>query len=165
MGTRQPQTSMENVPLESGVKGKRPDPPAQAESVTMFIVECLENFTMNPLTSLVAKHLAAVYLFCCYAVMRVEQANRVGLMLFVTTNLLKDTFFSTRTHVVQKCNLNHSGHHCMVSQARNFGSRHSLVLCETFQISAIFSALLPAQMDLSKTLQVFYQAHSSRNMV
>jgi len=29
---------------------------------------------------------------------------------------------------VQKCNLDHSGHQCMVSQARNFGLRHSLVL-------------------------------------
>jgi len=67
------------------------------------------------------------------------------------------TFFSTRTHLVQKCNLDHGGHHCMVSQARNFGSRHPLVLYETFQTSAIFSALLPAQTGLSQTLQVFYQ--------
>jgi len=33
--------NMENVPIESGVKSKRPDPPAQAEPVTMFMVECL----------------------------------------------------------------------------------------------------------------------------
>jgi len=31
-------------------------------------------------------------------------------MLFVTTNLLKDMFFSTRTHVVQKCNLDHGAY-------------------------------------------------------
>jgi len=30
---------------------------------------------MNPLTSLVAKYVAAAYLFCCYAVMRAEQAK------------------------------------------------------------------------------------------
>jgi len=66
---------MANVPIESGVKGKRPNPPAQAEPVTMFMVECLENLIINPLTSLVAKHLATAYLFCCYAVMRVEQAQ------------------------------------------------------------------------------------------
>jgi len=67
--------NMANVPIESGLKGKRPNPPAQAEPVTMFMGECLENLIMNPLTSLVAKHLAAAYLFCCYAVMRVEQAQ------------------------------------------------------------------------------------------
>jgi len=33
---------MANVPIESGVKGKRPDPPTQAEPVTMFMVECLK---------------------------------------------------------------------------------------------------------------------------
>jgi len=67
--------NMANVPIESGVKGKRPDPPAQADLVTTFMVECLENLIMNPLTSLVAKHLVAAYIFCCYAVMRVEQAQ------------------------------------------------------------------------------------------
>jgi len=39
------------------------------------MIECLEILIADPTTSMVAKHLAAAYLFCCYAVMRVEQAQ------------------------------------------------------------------------------------------
>jgi len=66
---------MELVDIESGVGGRRPDPPQQAEPVTMGMIECLEIFIADPATLMVAKHLAAVYLFCCYAVMRIEQAQ------------------------------------------------------------------------------------------
>jgi len=65
---------MNLVDIESGVGGRRPDPSQQAEPVTMGMIECLENFIADPTTSMVAKHLAATYLFSCYAVMRVEQA-------------------------------------------------------------------------------------------
>jgi len=66
---------MNLVDIESGVGDRRPDPPQQAEPVTMRMIECLEIFIADPTTSMVAKHLAAAYLFCCYAVMRVEQAQ------------------------------------------------------------------------------------------
>jgi hypothetical protein len=66
---------MSNVDIETGVKGRRPDPPIPAEPVTMWMIEQLEIFIADPATPLVAKHLAAAYLFCCYAVMRVEQAQ------------------------------------------------------------------------------------------
>jgi len=66
---------MNLVDIESGVGGRRPEPPLHAEPVTMGMIECLENFIADPTTSMVAKHLAAAYLFCCYAVMRVEQAQ------------------------------------------------------------------------------------------
>jgi len=61
--------------LKSGVGGRRPDPPQQAEPITMGMIECLEIFIVDPTTSMVAKHLAAAYFFCCYALMRVEQAQ------------------------------------------------------------------------------------------
>ena len=64
-----------NVHIETGVKGRRPDPPVPAEPVTMWMIEQLEIFIADPATPLVAKHMAAAYLFCCYAVMRVEQAQ------------------------------------------------------------------------------------------
>jgi len=66
---------MSNVDIETGVKGRRPDPPVPAEPVTMWMIEQLEVFIADPATPLVAKHLAAAYLFCYYAVMRVEQAQ------------------------------------------------------------------------------------------
>ena len=66
---------MNLVDIESGVGGRCPDPPQQAEPVTMGMIECFENFIADPTTSTVAKHLASAYLFCCYTVMRVEQAQ------------------------------------------------------------------------------------------
>jgi len=66
---------MSNVDIETGVKGRRPDPPVPAEPVTTWMIEQLEIFIADPVTPLVAKHLAAAYLFYCYAVMRVEQAQ------------------------------------------------------------------------------------------
>jgi len=39
------------------------------------MIKQLEIFIADPATPLVAKHLAAAYLFCCYAVMRVEKAQ------------------------------------------------------------------------------------------
>ena len=64
---------MSNVDIETRVKGRRPDTPVPAEPVTMWMQ--LEIFIADPATPLVAKHLATAYLFCCYAVMRVEQAQ------------------------------------------------------------------------------------------
>jgi len=66
---------MELVDIESGVGGRRPDPPQQAEPVTMGMIECLEIFIADPATPMVAKHLEVAYLFCCYAVMRIEQTQ------------------------------------------------------------------------------------------
>jgi len=66
---------MRKVDIEIEVKGRRPDPPVPAEPVTRWMIEQLEIFIADPATPLVAKHLAAAYLFCCYAVMRVEQAR------------------------------------------------------------------------------------------
>ena len=57
---------MSNLDIETGVKGRRPDPPVPAEPVTMWMIEQLEIFIADPATPLVAKHLAAAYLFCCY---------------------------------------------------------------------------------------------------
>jgi len=66
---------MELVDIESGVGGRRPDPPQQADPDTLGMIECLENLIADPTTSMVAKHLAPTYLFCCYVVMGVEQAQ------------------------------------------------------------------------------------------
>ena len=66
---------MSNVHIEIGVEGRRPDPPTPAEPVTMCTIEQLEIFIADPVTPLVTKHLAAAHLFCCYEVMRVEQAK------------------------------------------------------------------------------------------
>jgi len=68
-------TNLVDIGVKGRVGGRRPDPPQQAETVTMGMIECLEIFIADPTTSMVAKHLAAAYLFCCYVVMRVEQAQ------------------------------------------------------------------------------------------
>ena len=55
---------MNLVDIESGVGGRRPDPPQHAEPVTMGMIECLENFIADPTTSMVAKHFADVTRDC-----------------------------------------------------------------------------------------------------
>ena len=82
---------MNLVDMDSGVGSRRPDPPQQAEPVTMGMNECLKIFIADPTTFMVAKLLAAAYLFCCYAVMRVEQAQECWI----------DTFFDGYCSTVQ----------------------------------------------------------------
>ena len=106
---------MNLVDIESGVGGRRPDPPQQAEPVTMGMIECLEIFIADPTTSMVAKHLAAAYLFCKGS----NKHKSAGLTRYAMTSSLKVTFVWTRIQYDPRCNPDLSGHHHMESQTQN----------------------------------------------
>jgi len=145
--------------MESGVKGKRPNPPTQAEPGTMFMVECLENFIMNPLTWLVAKHPTAAYLFCFYydAVMRMEQAQSCWI----------DTVRDKEAFVEGYFFLDKNPRRAKLQPrpwwAPLYGLTGTKLWFETlfgslqkkFQTSTIFPALSPAQMVCPKRHQSF----------
>ena len=105
-----------NVHIESGVKGRRPDPPVPAEPVTMWMIEQLEIFIADPTTPLVAKHMAAAYLFCCYAVMRVEQAQSCWIDAIRDDEFIQGYVFSTKTRSVTRCSHDRGGHLFMASK-------------------------------------------------
>jgi hypothetical protein len=65
---------MEKVDLERSALGPS-SLPQSAEPVTMKMIVELEEFIANPNTSEYMRHIAAAYLFCCYCVMRVQQAQ------------------------------------------------------------------------------------------
>jgi len=58
----------------------------------MWMIEQIEIFIADPATPLVAKPLVAAYLFCCYAVMRVEQAQSCCIDA-IRNDTLFDRFF------------------------------------------------------------------------
>jgi len=88
---------MSNLDTETGVKGRRPDPPVPAEPVTMWMIEQIEIFSADPATPLVAKHLAAAYLFCYYTVMRVEKAQSCWIDVIQDDDFIEDYAFLDKT--------------------------------------------------------------------
>jgi hypothetical protein len=65
----------EDIKLSSTLDGGQTAPPRPAESTTLFIVTALEAFLQRSGTSIVHSHLAAAYLFLCYACMRCKQST------------------------------------------------------------------------------------------
>ena len=65
----------EDITLSSSWDGGRQEPPQPAASTTMYMVLALEALLLRSGTNIVHRHLAAAYLFLCYACMRCAQAQ------------------------------------------------------------------------------------------
>ena len=67
--------AVEHVEMPHSIVGRADHIPQSAQTPTLRMVGELELFIQNESNSIVLRHLAAGYLFCCYASMRVEQAQ------------------------------------------------------------------------------------------
>jgi hypothetical protein len=66
---------LEDIKLSLTLDGGQAESLRPAESTTLFIVTALEAFLLSSGTSIVQSHLAAAYLFLCYACMRCKQST------------------------------------------------------------------------------------------
>ena len=67
--------AVEHVEMPHSIVGRADHIPQAAQTPTLRMIGELELFLQNEANSIVLRHLAAGYLFCCYASMRVEQAQ------------------------------------------------------------------------------------------
>ena len=65
----------EKINLSHSLDGGRKEPPRPAASTTLFVVTALEAFLVKGGVGRVQRHLAAAYLFLCYACMRCKQST------------------------------------------------------------------------------------------